>query len=97
MSHRIKWVDEHLSYDYNPKKGGDDEDKEEEQEGNGRQQWCYRGIISVRTCLRSIYELRNNEKMLILFPEYHSFGVGRIRSKARGKQYKNECNVCYCP
>ena len=93
MSHRIKWVDEHLSYDYKPKKGGDDEDKDEEQEGNGRQQWCYRGIISVRTCLRSIYELRNNEKMLILFPEYHSFGVGRIRSKERGKQYKYDNDV----
>lgn len=88
MSHRVKWVDEHLDYDYNPKKEIKDTGKKDE-----RPKWCFRGVLSGKTCLRSIHEIESNNKMLLVFPEYHSFGIARIRSKSRGKQYKFDNDV----
>lgn len=100
MSHRVKWVDEHLDYDYNTKEidmdhGVEDSGKKKEASDsiNQRPKWCFRGVLSGRTCLRSIHEIESNDKVLLVFPEYHSFGVARIRSKSRGKQYKFDNDV----
>jgi hypothetical protein len=81
MQHKIRWVDEHVDYQYTSDKKKD------------RSKWCHTGALKLNVCERSIFEIAQSKDMLTFFPEFHTFAVARIRSRVRAKQYALDHDV----